>query len=85
MFSIMKNILVYYLAILVPFISLFILLFTHSINSLAFTILILSWALIYRPVVDATRLIQKGMIPKSDFWKLFIPFYRRRWFKELYS
>ena len=39
---------------------------------------------IFRGFTDANRLIQKGCIPSNDFYKLFIPFYRSRYFKELY-
>jgi hypothetical protein len=48
------------------------------------SLLILLWAIIYRPIVDGIRLIKKGIINKNEFVKLFIPVWRRKWFKELY-
>jgi len=80
----MKNLLVYYLSITIPLLVIFLLLKLQYINSMTFAILMVLWALIYRPITDGTRLIKKGIIQKSEFWKLFIPFRRNEWFKELY-
>jgi len=80
----MKNILVYYLAIASPLVVLVILLKVQDISSLTFTVLLLIWALIYRPLTDGKRLIEKGIIQKREIWKLFIPFRRYKWLNELY-
>ncbi len=78
----MKNLLVYYSAILIPLLILFLLM--NKINSVTFSVAILVWAGIYRPVVDGIRLIELGCIKKKDFWKTFLPFYKVKWFSKLY-
>ncbi len=47
---------VYYSAILIPLLILFLLM--NKINSVTFSVVILVWAGIYRPVVDGIRLIE---------------------------
>jgi len=79
----MKNLLVYYSAIIIPLLILFLLM--NKISSVTFSVVLLVWALIYRPVVDGIRLIELGFIKKTDFWKTFIPFYKIKWFSKLYS
>jgi len=80
----MKNLLVYYLSITIPLLGIFLLLKFQFINSMTFAILMVLWALIYRPITDGIRLIEKGIIQKNEIWKLFIPFWRNNWFRELY-
>jgi hypothetical protein len=80
----MKNTFLYYLVITAPLLILFILLLSHSISNSIFAILLITWAIIYRPILDGIRLINKGVINKNEIWKLFVPFWRYKWFKELY-
>lgn len=80
----MKSIMVYYLAIATPLVALLLLLKTRDISPLTFTVLLLIWALIYRPLADGKRLIEKGVIQKKEIWKMFVPFFRYRWAIELY-
>jgi hypothetical protein len=80
----MKSLPVYFLAIATPLVALILLLITKGISSLTFALLLLIWALIYRPITDGKRLIEKGVIQKKDIWKLFLPFYRYKWINELY-
>jgi hypothetical protein len=80
----MRNIYIYYIAILVPLIVIILIRLTYGSDSL-FAILLLIYALIYRPVTDSIRLIKKKVIQKGEIWKIFIPFFwRTKWFKELY-
>jgi len=83
-YFLMKNLLVYYLSITIPLLVIFLLLKFQYINSMTFAILMVLWALIYRPITDGIRLIEKGIIQKNEIWKLFIPFWRNNWFRELY-
>lgn len=76
----MKNIFLYYFSILLPFPIMY---YASLENSMMFVVLLLVYY-IFRGFTDANRLIQKGCIPSNDFYKLFIPFYRSRYFKELY-
>ncbi|MFZ4457218.1 MAG: hypothetical protein ACOYOT_13465 [Bacteroidales bacterium] len=77
----MKNIFVYYLFILVPFAV--ILYLMRSENELGAWLLMV-YALVYRPITDGARLVQKGIIMWIEVPKLFIPWFYADVFKELY-
>ena len=77
----MKNIAVFYVAVLIP-IPLIIYSFSFDNLLLAFYALAL-YALAYRPVIDYLRLLSKG-VSKEPFWKLYIPLFRVKYFRELY-
>ena len=80
----MKNTFLYYLAILLPLIAILLMAYTHY-AVYTWVVLLLIYGVIYRPLVDGVRLIQKGVIRKSEIWKLFVPFfYHGKWFKQLY-
>jgi hypothetical protein len=72
----------YYLQILLP-LSLFPVLYQMNLTG-AFVISLLGYILIYRPYVDGQRLLSLGSINKQDFGKIFIPFYRTKYFFDLY-
>ncbi len=77
----MKNLLIYYFAILVP---VPIMVWSVFNDKMLFVILLFSY-FIYRKFTDSKRLIEKGLIQKNNMWKIFIiPFYTSRFFKELY-
>lgn len=77
----MKNLIIYYFAILLP---MPLLILSAQIDSVMFTILLFFY-IIYRGIIDGKRLIEKGVIPKSDLWKMIcIPLYSMYFFKELY-
>lgn len=78
----MKNIIVYYLAILLP-IPLLIWL-SKTNNSDWFTILLLVYALPYRTLIDGMRLISKKLMGWNEIWKLFIPGQKIEYTRELY-
>ncbi|GET30808.1 hypothetical protein [Prolixibacter sp. SD074] len=78
----MKNIFIYYLVILLPFIPLVWLVFSPYI--LTFVIALLFYATIYRGLTDYFRLRAKGY-KGYDLRRLFIPFYGHiKYFKALY-
>ncbi len=47
-------------------------------------IVFFSYALVYRNIIDFYRLKTKGILTNKDFFKLFVPGIRMKYFKELY-
>jgi hypothetical protein len=80
----MKNIFVYYSAIILPFAALTYLRIADYISGWWFAGLLLSYVLMYRPIIDYWRLKSKGIIVKGYFRKVFIPSFYRKYFKALY-
>jgi len=80
----MRNIYLYYIAILFPLAILLFLMKMHYLNSWLFIILIFAYSLIYRTYIDGLRLVSKGIIEKSDIWKMVYNGRRFQYFKELY-
>jgi hypothetical protein len=80
--KIMKNIAVYYLAILLP-IPLLIWI-SQSDNATLFVILLLIYAIPYRTFTDGLRLVDKRLMNWNEIWKLWIPWKHREFFRELY-
>ncbi len=78
----MKNLAVYYLEVLFPFIIILILF--KSDYSFVAVISLLIYAALYRPLIDYQRLKSKGVVNES-FWKLYIPLFRIKYFKQLYT
>jgi hypothetical protein len=76
------KILFYYFAILVPIP--FLIWVAINKESLLFVLFLFLYAIIYRPILDGYRLFKKGIIKKTEFWKVFIPFWRLKYFKNLY-
>ena len=78
----MKNIGIYYFAILAP-IALLIWVSTTGNTSL-FVILLLTYAIPYRITIDGMRLVQKDLMKWGEIWRLFFPWVYYDYFKELY-
>jgi len=78
----MKNLTFYYIIIILPIGILYAI--SVKLGPTAFTIGLLSYALIYRPIVDAFRLVSIKAINQNEIWKSFIPCYRFKFFKQLY-
>jgi len=49
-----------------------------------FTAGLLSYAVIYRPILHIFRLLKLKAIEEKDAWKFFIPFYGTRYIKTLF-
>jgi hypothetical protein len=79
---IMKNMVTYYLAILLPILLLNWM--AKSVNSIWFAILLFIYALQYRTLIDGVRLVNKKVIKRSEIWKLLIPGQRIEYTKDLY-
>lgn len=81
----MKNLLLYYLLILAPFPFLIVIANRGSHgNSATLFVGLLAFYVVYRIFTDYYRLLQKGVVDKSEFKYFFIPFYRTKYFRELY-
>lgn len=76
----MKNIVLYYFAILLP---IPLLVYFAKVNAMVFMVLLLAYV-IYRGFVDGQRLLEKSIISKNEFWKVFIPFWSSRFYRPLY-
>ena len=80
--DVMRNLIIYYLAILIP-----LLLIVHLAvagSSIQFIMFLLIYLLPYRTFVDGSRLVNKQVITWGQIWKLLIPGERIHYFKELY-
>jgi hypothetical protein len=47
-------------------------------------ILLLMYALTYRPIVHVLRLLQLGAIEEKDAWKFFVPLYQLKYTRQLW-
>ena len=79
----MKNIFLYYLAIIIPFAAIVYLAKT-DFDSEWLVALLVFYAFIYRTFTDYSRLVSKNIMHKNDFWKLLIPGSRLKYFRALY-
>lgn len=80
----MKNLLLYYLFILIPIIALVWLFSSGVIDTTFLSISILIYAVVYRTIIDGMRLAARNILPKKHIWKMIIPGKRYTYFKELY-
>ena len=80
----MKNLITYYLIILIPFIALIGLMKSNQIDTSLFVLLLFIYAFVYRVFTDYFRLKSKNVIERKDFWKLLIPGARIKYFTDLY-
>ena len=80
----MKNLIFYYLLIVTPFLAI-LFLGRDIMDSTQFTIALLTYVLIYRPVTDYYRLKAVTGFKGDKLLTLVIPFYGHfKYFKELY-
>lgn len=81
----MRNIILYYIAILLPFLAL--LAWMKAARGSWWPIIALFvYGFLYRPLTDGYRLYRKGVIGKKEIKKMFDPFSGMLWdhFRELY-
>lgn len=79
-----KNIVLFYLLLLVPFGIIVLSVKAGSISSETFIVLFVTYFLIYHPFICGLRLIQNNKISKQDFWKNFIPFWNDKYWTFLF-
>ena len=77
----MKNLIIYYFSIVIPIPMI---IWSKEQSFTLFTILFLTYLIIFRGFVDGQRLIEKKVILKKEIWKAFIPFWTAKYTKELY-
>ena len=80
----MKNLVIYYIAILAPLGILTWLSKSDLINSTLFVGLLFFYVFVYRTYTDGLRLSEKGIIEKKNIWKKIVPSSNYKYFKELY-
>lgn len=78
----MKNIVVYYFAIVLPLVGLLMLAGTG--HSGWFALGMLAYAFPYRVLIDGMRLVSKRMLRWNQLWKLLIPWNHYEYWKPLY-
>jgi len=80
--SSMKNIFVYYLAILLPIPFL---IWRASLNNTNwFAIFLITYAIPYRTLIDGWRLVDKKILKWYEIWKLWLPWKYRGFMKDLF-
>jgi len=81
----MKNLLIYYFSILFP-LGMFYPAYLKwkEEGTATFLVVFLVFYMIYRWFTDGKRLVEKGLLKKSEFWKAFMPFYTAQFIRELY-
>ena len=78
----LKHTVAYYLMAFIPAIVLFDL--AGQINSNVLVTCLFTYLLIYRPILDRLRLIDKGILTREKALKLYFPGLAFFYFKELY-
>jgi hypothetical protein len=74
----------FYIALMLPFFLLVFFLKKNLLESTAFVVLTLIYVLFYNPLMQGWKLFNKGIIKKSEVFKMMIPFYPTRYFKEVF-
>jgi hypothetical protein len=78
------KLLVFYILILVP-LPILVGMIDYGMPPVIMISLVFFYALVYRPLVHAWRLIDlKRIRTKKELWRLFIPFSSARYFGDLY-
>jgi hypothetical protein len=80
----LKNIAYYYLLIVLPLAAIVILARMGEIGSEVFFVAMLTYALIYHPIISGLRLLSAGKIRRSEFKYNFIPFWNLKYFEFLF-
>lgn len=78
----MKDLIIFYFLILLPAPGLYWL--AKQGESSLFVLFLFLYVFVYRIVTDGNRLVKKGLITRKEVFKLFIPLWSLKYFKELY-
>ena len=76
------GIILFWLAVSIPFAGLFLIL--RLFGGYWFVSFFLIYALIYRPILHIVRLLSLKAIEEKDAWKFFLPFYNVKYFRTLW-
>ena len=80
----MKRLVVYYLLIFIPLLSIVLLAKSAVLHRNLFVELLFFYVFIYRTWIDYIRLKNKNRINKKEVWKLLLPGARIKYFRDLY-
>lgn len=72
----------FYTINILPLVALMV--FASQLESWVFISLFAIYCLVYRPLSSGLRLLDLRLITGSQFWKVFIPLWEKRYFKLLY-
>lgn len=78
----MRNMYIYYLLVFLPAPLLYWI--AREGNPILFLIALTAYGFVYRPIIDANRLIAKGCIRKDQFWEIFNPNSQFKYFRQLF-
>ncbi len=79
----MRSLFFYYLfAMIVP--AFLMLSLLHFDFKEGFIVALALFIFLYRPLLDSSKLINKGVMERAEIWKLVIGYGHIKWFKELY-
>jgi hypothetical protein len=81
---IFKNIIAYYLLIVLPLAGLVLLVKMQEVSSSFFFVGLLVYALLYHPLISGLRLVNSGKIKRSEFLYNFIPLWNLKYFGFLF-
>lgn len=71
----------YYILVLLP---LPLIIWFSKVNRDMFVFMLFFYALLYRPILDALKLLSNKTIKSNMIWKVFIPFWRLKYYRKLY-
>jgi len=80
--NVLKSVYVYWLVILIPFA--FVIGTFFFVNKYYGICLLLLYVVVYRPLVDFGRLRAVNKVKGLRFWKMYLPFYHFKHFKQFY-
>jgi hypothetical protein len=80
----LAEIVLFWVLAVVPFFALMMMIHKFNRSPWLFISLLLTYAMIYRPILHIFRLSRLKVIEKKDAWKFFIPFYETKYFKDLW-
>ena len=83
-FMFKKNLLLFYLSLIIPFGLIILFVKFDYIDANVFVLLLAIYFFVYRPLICALRLFQNQKISKRDFWKNFIPFWNDKYWVFLF-
>lgn len=81
----MKKLILYFLSIILPVILILTLKNEGIFNDVTFIFVCFVYLILYRPIVDYFRLVDKGLISKNQFLSLFNPGTTFKYFKDLFT
>lgn len=77
----MKNIVFFYGLIFIPMVGI---VAVMQRDALLGVVLLSLYALVYHPTISGVRLLTLNKISKKEFWKNYIPFWNKKYFRDLF-